>query len=303
MAIPDFQTLMLPVLRLAAQEQIKTSVAIERLSDDFMLTEQERLERLPSGRQTTMANRVHWAFTYLGKAGLIERVQRATYVATDDGRKVLESPPQRIDIRYLSTFPKFAVFRAKTEQPDGPSATDEDHTETATPEEAIEKANNLLEEALRADLLDKCRNLSPAGFERLIVDLMLAMGYGVSGTGTHVGKSGDGGVDGIITEDALGLDVVCLQAKRYAEGNNVGVNEIRAFAGTLDEAGAAKGVFVTTSKFAPSARDFNSRSKRIELIDGERLVTLMAKYGVGTRIVRKIEFKKMDSDYFDDLDG
>ena len=304
MGIPDFQTLMLPVLRLTANGPVRTSAAIDSLSDEFRLTEEERKAMLPSGRQATMANRVHWAFTYLGKAGLIERVQRATYVATLEGLKVLENPPEKIDIKFLSRFSRFDGFRAKPIQSgSGSVAESELEGETATPEEAIDKASGLLDEALRADLLDKCRNLTPAGFERLIVKLMLAMGYGIGGSGNHIGKSGDGGVDGIITEDALGLDLVCLQAKRYAEGNTVGVHEIRAFAGTLDERGAAKGVFVTTSKFSVDARDYNARSKRIELVDGERLVTLMAKYGVGIRVVQKIEIKKMDSDYFDDLEG
>lgn len=305
MPIPDFQTLMLPVLRLAAKDQIKTSVAIQILSDEFALTEEERSHLLPSGKQATIANRVHWAFTYLGKAGLIERIQRGTYVATEAGLNVLQDPPPRIDIKYLATFPKFNEFRAaETQQIEPVDGNTDLEIQAVTPEETIDAANAILDAALRAELLDKCRTLQPSAFEKLIVDLMMAMGYGVGGSGAHVGKSGDGGIDGTITEDALGLDVVYLQAKRYAEGNNIGVEKIREFAGTLDEKGATKGVFVTTSRFAPGAKQFTSRSsKRIELIDGERLAHLMVRYNVGIRTYRKIEIKRIDADYFDDLEG
>jgi restriction system protein len=304
MAIPDFQTLMLPVLRLSSKDQIKTATAIQILSDEFKLTDQERSVMLPSGKQSTIANRVHWAVTYLGKAGLIERIQRGTYVATEAGLKVLQDPPSKIDIKYLAKFPKFNEFRSAEQQREPSTSNPDTQIETGTPEEKIDEASAVLDAAVRTELLDKCRSLLPVAFEKLIVDLMLAMGYGVGGSGTHVGKTCDGGIDGTITEDALGLDVVYLQAKRYAEGNNIGVEKIREFSGTLDEKGATKGVFVTTSKFAQGAKQFTSRStKRIELIDGERLASLMVRYGVGVRTYRKVEIKKIDTDYFDDLEG
>lgn len=304
MAIPDFQTLMLPVLQLTAKGQITTTEAIQEISTLFNLTEEERSALLPSGKQTTIANRVHWAIAYLGKAGLIERIQRGIYTSTDAGRSTLLNPPARIDIKYLTNFEKFREFRvsAKAETKSGLPDTMPD--ETGTPEERIDEASALLDATLQAEILERSRKVSPAAFEKLILDLMLAMGYGVGGTGTHVGKAGDGGIDGTITEDVLGLDVVYLQAKRYAEGNNIGVEKVREFAGTLDEKGATKGVFVTTSRFASGARQFTSRSsKRIELIDGERLASLMVRYNVGTRTYRKVDIKKIDADYFDDLES
>jgi restriction system protein len=304
MAIPDFQTLMLPLLQFLAKGQMRTTEAVEALSDQFNLSEEERSVLLPSGRQATMANRVHWAISYLGKAGLIQRVQRGSYIISDTGRKLLKDPPGRIDIKFLTQFPEFQEFRSaskpeKSSPHDLPAITDAE----GTPEEKIDEAAEELDNALRAEVLEKARSLSPAAFEKLIVSLMLAMGYGTGGSGTHVGKSGDGGVDGTITEDALGLDVVYIQAKRYAEENIIGVEKIREFAGTLDEKGATKGVFVTTSRFALGAQTFSSKStKRIILIDGRQLSTLMIRYGVGTRTFRKIEIRKIDADYFDDLE-
>ena len=294
---------MLPVLRLAADKEIKTSEAIAKLSDEFKLSEEERSQLLPSGKQATMANRVHWAIAYLSKAGLLERVQRGTYIASNEGKKVLSNPPPSVDVKFLEQYPRFQGFNKST--PKVEVATDKptsDHDD-GTPEERVDEAGAELEAILKTEILERVRSLSPKAFEKLIVDLMLAMGYGAGGSGTHVGKSGDGGIDGTITEDALGLDVIYIQAKRYAEGNSVGVEKLREFAGTLDERGATKGVFVTTSAFANGARVYSSRSpKRLTLIDGEELAALMSKYGVAVRTYRKIEIKKIDTDYFDDLE-
>jgi restriction system protein len=297
MPVPDFQTLMLPALKLAAKNEIRISDAVELLSEEFELTEAEREALLPSGKQARMANRVHWAFTYLAKGGLVERVARGTYAVSELGRTVLRSPPARIDIKFLSKFPKFEDFRNKSKEAEPESAEDNSSPTRGTPEERVDEAAAELELTLRSELLDRIRALTPTGFEKLIVGLMLSMGYGSGGAGAHIGKSGDGGIDGTITEDALGLDVIYLQAKRYADGNNVGVEKIREFAGTLDERGATKGVFVTTSKYANGARTYSSRSpKRLTLIDGEELTALMV------RTIRKMEIRKIDTDYFDDLE-
>lgn len=305
MTIPDFQTLMLPLLKLLEKGQLRTTEAIDTLSDQFQLTEEERTALLPSGKQATMANRVHWAISYLGKAGLIKRVQRGSYVISDAGRGLLKHPPPRIDIKFLMKYPDFQEFRSAAKQEDTTAANSVvNEANEGTPEERIDEAAAELDNALRADVLEKAKSLTPTAFEKLIIDLMLAMGYGASGSGTHVGRSGDGGVDGTITEDALGLDVVYIQAKRYAEDNTIGVEKLREFAGTLDEKGATKGVFVTTSRFAAGAQAYSSKStKRIVLIDGRQLSILMIRYGIGTRTFRKVEIKKVDTDYFDDLES
>jgi restriction system protein len=304
MAIPDFQTLMLPVLRVSAQGEIRVAEAVGRLSDEFNLTPDERAELLPSGRKAKMANRVTWAVTYLVKAGLAERPRRGFFGITDKGRTVLANPPARIDIAFLSQFEGFEEFRAR--------ATDDETTEVeptvslaaGTPEERVEAAFEDLNSALRTELLERILAMAPAAFEKLIVDLMLGMGYGGGGSGQHVGRTADGGVDGVINEDVLGLDIIYLQAKRNAPGNGIGVEKIREFAGVLDERGATKGVFVTTSHFAQPAKSYAERShKRLVLIDGQELTRLLIKYGVAVRIYRTLELKKLDTDYFDDLDS
>lgn len=303
MAIPDYQTLMLPVLKLACEREQTSKACVETISDQFSLSPEEREELLPSGKQTIIANRVHWAVTYLAKAGLIDRPKRGVFTATDRGRTVIKDNPEKIDNKFLEQFQEFLDFRDKSKED---VKSKEDHRSsmnlsgmTATPEEQIEIALREMNSALRDELLDKIVKSAPVFFEKLIIDLMMAMGYGASGSGQHLGKTNDGGVDGIINEDPLGLDVVFLQAKRYAPGNNIGVEKIREFAGSLDERGAVKGVFVTTSSFAQGARLYAERSpKRLILIDGEELTRLLVHYGVGVRTFRAVEMKKLDLDYF-----
>lgn len=300
MAIPDFQTLMLPVLRLAAEGEIRVGEAVERLSDRFNLTADERVELLPSGRQAKMTNRVHWAVTYLVKAGLVERPRRGYFAITPKGKSLLSSPPERIDIAFLSKFDGFDEFRTKAKEDHPTEVGPTQDFAARTPEERVEAAVEELNAALREELLERIRVMHPTAFEKLIVDLMLAMGYGASGSGERLGRTGDGGIDGVINEDVLGLDIIYLQAKRYAAGNSVGVEKIREFAGALDERGATKGVFVTTSHFASAAIQYAQRSpKRLILIDGEYLTRLLVKYGVAVRSYRNIELKKVDTDYFD----
>jgi restriction system protein len=304
MPIPDFQTLMLPILKLATEGEQSNKDCIKIISDQFSLSPEEREELLPSGKQTIIANRVLWAVTYMVKAGLIERPKRGTFTATDRGQSVIKKNPERIDSKFLEQSPEFREFQNKSKDhlkykevasSDKVGSSDA----IATPEEQIEIASKEMTSALRDELLDRIIKANPTFFEKLIIDLMMAMGYGTSGSGQHLGKTNDGGIDGIINEDPLGLDVVFLQAKRYAPGNNIGVEKIREFAGSLDERGAVKGVFVTTSSFAQGARLYAERShKRLILIDGEELTRLLVRYGVGVRTFRTVELRKIDLDYF-----
>lgn len=309
MAIPDFQTLMLPLLRLAARGEIKTADACEKLADEFHLTDEEREQLLPSGRQRVMVNRVSWAKVHLAKAGLLENPQRGLSRITERGKQVLKNNPPRITVRYLTNFPEYEVFRgirSRSASHETPSLFPEDATpeadNTATPDEAIRAAHAELENALGQELLTRILDKSPAFFERLVVQLLVAMGYGgsLAEAGRALGKSGDHGVDGVIQQDALGLDRIYVQAKRYADGNTVGSPAIRDFFGSLDRYKAAKGLFVTTSAFTKDARDTAaSLSKRIVLIDGEQLVRLMIRYGVGCRVEDTLYLKKIDEDFFE----
>ncbi len=307
MAIPDYETLMLPLLRLAEQGEIKNTDTYEKLADEFHLSNEEREQLLPSGRQTVVANRVGWARTYLTKAGLLERSRRGQYRITERGKTAIEQNPSRIDNRYLKQFPEFQEFqsgRAQSGLHETPSSfpkTSESGTVT-TPDEAIRAAHAELENALAQELLSRILEQTPAFFERLVVQLLVAMGFGgsVEGAGRALGKSGDGGVDGVIDQDALGLDRIYVQAKRYVDGNTVGASAIRDFFGSLDRFKAAKGLFVTTSNFTKDARDTAaSLSKRIVLIDGEQLVRLMIRYGVGCRVEDILYLKKIDEDFFE----
>ena len=304
MPIPDYQTLMLPVLQLAARGELTNKVCVESIADQLSLLPEEREQLLPSGKQTIIANRVHWAITYMTKAGLIERPKRGTLITTDQGRAILSKNLQRIDNRFLEQFQGFQEFQGRSKEKGKAQALNQlaqsNISETvATPEEQIEIAAQEMHSALRDELLTRIVTADPTFFEKVIIDLMLAMGYGASGSGQHLGKTNDGGIDGIINEDPLGLDVVFLQAKRYAPGNNIGVEKIREFAGSLDEKGAVKGVFVTTSSFAQGARNYAERSpKRLILIDGEELTRLLVRYGVAVRTFRTVELKKIDLDYF-----
>ncbi len=306
MTIPDFQTLMLPVLRSSAMGEVRISDVVQSLADQFELTEEERSELLPSGKQTTFANRVHWAKSYLGKAGLVELTRRGHFHITNRGREILANPPARIDIRYLEQFPEFVQFRETSNSTD--SAGNTTRTVEAvqasgmTPDEIIRKAQTELDEELSLDLLNRVTAAPPDFFERLVVQLLLAMGYGgsTSEAGRALGRSGDGGVDGVIDQDSLGLDRIYVQAKRYADGNNIGPGAIRDFFGSLDRFKANKGLFVTTSGFSSSARDTAELlSKRIVLIDGRQLAKLMIRFNVGCRVEETIQLKKLDEEFFE----
>jgi restriction system protein len=309
MTIPDYQTLMRPVLEFAAEDEASVQACIAALADKLALTEDERGELLPSGRQTVFANRVHWAKTYLSQAGVLEITRRGYFRATPRGLEFLAGHPDRVDNELLMQFPEFLAFRkrsrSRTDRPEHVAdvyALD-DLVPSATPEERIEAAYGEITNELRAALLDRVTKGTPLFFEKVVVDLLTSMGYGGSrpDAGRRVGKTADGGIDGVINEDPLGLDIVYLQAKRYAPGNTVGVDKVREFAGSLVERGAAKGVFVTTSQFASAATTYAERiPQRLILIDGEELTRLMVQYGVGVRVERRIEFCKLDLDYFEE---
>lgn len=309
MAIPDFQSFMLPVLRLAGQGAIRTTEAITRLSEEFSLSEEERREMLASGRQTRVANRVYWSFVHLTKAELLKREARGFYTITTAGQRVLQEAPTRIDLNFLlARSEKFRQFRtSSTTGADAGSAGAAivhpvENTERETPEELIDVAFKELNATLQSDLHERVLAMPPGDFERLIVSLMLGLGYGAGGLGKRTGDSGDGAIDGIITEDVLELDVIYLQAKRYTQDSSVGPDKIREFAGAMDAHGITKGVFVTTSRYTKAALEYAERShKRLKLIDGNELTRLMVKHGIGARSYRHIELKRIDEDFFDGL--
>ena len=296
---------MLPVLVAFAQGEARIGAIVDVLAGKLGLTPEERAQLLPSGKQTIFSNRVHWAKSYLHKAGLVESTRRAHFKITPRGRQVLDSRPDRIDNTLLSQFEEFQQFKerstkgANDEQP--PIATAFE-SQTATPDEVMRVAHRQVEETLAQELLDRIQRAPPDFFERLIVNLLLKMGFGgsVADAGRALGRSGDDGIDGVVDQDVLGLDRIYIQAKRYATGNNIGPGAIRDFFGSLDRHKAAKGLFVTTSAFSSSARETAEfLSKRIVLIDGEQLTKLMIRHDVGCRVEDTLAIKKIDEDFFE----
>lgn len=305
MPIPDYQTLMLPVLKIAEDRQEhRIREVIEQLGHEFGLSEQDRQQLLPSGKQAMFDNRVHWAKTYLAQARLVEATRRGYFRITDRGREVLSQAPSRIDNEFLSRFSEFVQFRERDREPNAElttAAAVPERAEVQTPDELLRSTVKQIEAALRKDLLDRVLSAPPAFFENVIVTMLLAMGYGGSrqDAGQVVGRSGDGGIDGVIDQDALGLDRVYVQAKRYGSENAVGAPEIMAFCGSLGARKANKGVFVTTSYFTQPAKAFaDSHPYRIVLIDGELLAALMIRHNVGVRVDEILYLKKVDEDFF-----
>jgi restriction system protein len=302
MAIPNYQTLMLPLLKLAADGQDhKKQDAVTALSDLFQLTEEERSVMLPSGGSAVMSNRIGWANTYLKKAGLLESPRRGYFRITPVGLEVLATNPGSIDNTTLDRFESFREFRAlkkaKPEDPGSPLEFDSNYT----PEDALSSAYKQLRASIEDEVLSAIRSNSPGFFERAVVDLLVRMGYGGNrqDAARAMGKSGDEGIDGIINEDKLGLDVIYIQAKRW-EGT-VGRPEIQKFAGALQGKRSKKGIFITTSSFTKEALDYVTMiESRIILIDGDRLAKLMVDHDVGVATAGSYEIKRIDSDYFDE---
>lgn len=300
MAIPDFQTIMLPLLKfVSAAEERSLRESINFLSDEFNLSEQERKEMLPSGKQRIFDNRVAWAVTYIRKACLIETIKRGYFYITDRGREVLEQNPERIDNNFLSQFPEFVEFRKPKKKPPTDPLVVDPIPDDKNPEEILESAFQELQDSLTDELLSTIKTCSPEFFERLVVDVLIKMGYGGSRkeAGQAMGKTGDGGIDGIIKEDKLGLDIIYIQAKRW-EGV-VGRPEVQKFAGALQGQRARKGIFITTSNFTKDALSYvENIDTKIILIDGQRLAELMIDHNVGANTTATYEVKKIDSDYF-----
>lgn len=298
MAIPDFQSIMLPLLKLTVDgKEYSSKDTAEALAKQFQLSDDENKELLPSGRQGTFANRVGWARTYLKKALLLNSPKRGVIQITPRGIEIIKQNPPSINIAFLEQFPEFNVFKyeAKDKQPLAIDPT----PSIQTPEEALDTSYQKLRKALAEDLLNTLKACSPNFFEGLVVDVLVKMGYGGTrqDAGKAVGKSGDGGIDGIIKEDRLGLDIIYVQAKRW-EGT-VGRPEVQKFAGALMGHSARKGVFITTSNFTKEALDYVSTiDRKIILLDGETLANLMIDYNVGVSPVAAYEIKRVDLDYF-----
>jgi restriction system protein len=299
MAIPDYQTVMLPLLKfLADGGEHSLREAIDALADEFSLTEAERTEMLASGQQAIFNNRVGWARTYLKKAGLLESTRRSFFRITGRGKKVLAGAPSRINVNFLEQFEEFVQFRNIRREKSHSEEAVADATDQ-TPEESLESAYQKLREGLASEILQITKSCSPAFFEQLAVDLLVKMGYGGSRreAGQALGKSGDGGIDGIIKEDKLGLDIIYIQAKRW--DGSVGRPEVQKFAGALQGQRAKIGIFITTSAFTKDATDYAAFiDSKIILIDGARLAEFMIDHGVGVATQATYEIKRIDSDYF-----
>jgi len=301
MAIPDFHSLMLPLLRFADDgSEHSLSEAREALAVELGVSEEERRELLPSGRQAIFDNRVSWAKVYLQQASLLHSSRRAHFRVTERGKKVLAQKPEKIDIKFLERFPEFIEFRtsAQKDKTPGTDSTALGRNRT-TPEETLESAHLQIRSDLGTELLQRLKAVTPVFFERLVVELLVKMGYGGSRSeaGRAIGKCGDEGIDGTINEDRLGLDIIYLQAKRW-EGT-VGRPEIQKFVGALHGKRARKGVFLTTGSFSGEARDYVTHiDPKVVLIDGREMAELMIDFGLAVTTVATYEVKRVDSDYF-----
>jgi restriction system protein len=301
MAIPDYQSIMLPLLELISdnKEWVFRNV-VEELSKKYSLTETERKELLPSGQQPIFDNRVGWARTYMKKAGLIESPKRGVLKISNKGLQVLQSKPDRINVKFLQKFPEFVEFQT-LKRDENETVIETDNDVDQTPEESLDISYQKIRKALALELLNKVMGLTPSFFEKLVVELLVNMGYGgsIKDAGKAIGKSGDEGIDGTIKEDKLGLDVIYIQAKRWQLGNVVGRPELQKFVGALAGQGAKKGIFITTSSFTKEALEYSPKNEtKIVLIDGERLAQLMIDYDLGVSLVNKYEIKRIDNDYF-----
>jgi restriction system protein len=304
MAIPDYQSVMLPLLRLAEDGQEHSArEAVEKLADHFGLSEDERKELLPSGAQATFDNRVGWARTYMKKAELLESPRRGYFKITHRGMQILKQNPDTINNKLLEQYPEYRAFRARSGTKRITSAAAESEVPEQTPLEVIEDAYDTIRTQLAGELLEQIMRSSPQFFERLVVDLLVRMGYGGSrrDAGEAVGRrSSDEGIDGIIKEDRLGLEAIYLQAKRWKD--TVGRPEIQRFVGALHGQNARKGVFITTSSFSKEASQYvDALVDKVVLVDGEALTHLMIEHGVGVSLDRAYEVKRLDSDYFNEV--
>jgi restriction system protein len=306
MPIPDYQSIMLPLLQFVADgEERRSRDSVAALAQHFNLTQAEIDTLLPSGQDYLFGNRLGWARTYLKKAGLIEYPSRGKFRITDEGRAVLKEMPAKIDVALLKRYPKFFDFWNGTPVEGtvaNPVVATESQAVEETPEELIASAHEKLRKQIQSELLSKVMSCSPAYFERLVVRLLTVMGYGgsLADAGSALGRTGDGGIDGEIKEDKLGLDRIYIQAKRWAS-NNVGSPEVRDFIGALAGKRARKGVLITTSKFSKDAIACASGlEKNVILVDGDRLSELMFEYGLGVTTESTYHVKRIENDFFDE---
>lgn len=298
--IPNYQTLMKPVLYLAAKGEIRMADVVRILEQEFGLSEAEKSELLPSGKQTKFANRVHWARSYLKQAGLLESPRRGIIVTSAAGNEVISLNPERVDAKYLEKFPSFLKFKNRSSSDESDAVRGEPQVE-ATPDEMIRSAHAAFQSSLAVELLDRIQTISPAFFELMIVQLLLKMGYGHDGdSGRVLGASGDDGVDGVINLDPLGVDQVYVQAKRYKTENVVGSAAIRDFYGALGLKDVSKGIFVTTSSFSKKASETAAKlGARIVLIDGPKLAKLLQTYEIGCRVSDVYVVSRIDEGFFE----
>jgi restriction system protein len=300
MAIPDFQTIMLPLIKFAGdQQEHSIQETIENLAETFKLSEEERKYLLPSGKDRIFNNRVRWAILYLKKANLIETTKRAHFKITQRGEDVLNQNPKKINVKFLEQYSEFIEFRDKSKLEKETSTGVIEEISQQTPEESLEYGYQKMRRDLAVELLNQVKNCSSDFFERLVVELLVRIGYGGSlkNAGKAIGRTGDGGIDGIINEDLLGLDVIYIQAKNWEQV--VGRPEIQKFVGALVGKRAKKGVFITTSSFSKNAIEYVTRiESKVVLIDGEQLAQLMIDHDIGVSKDRVYQIKKLDSDYF-----
>jgi restriction system protein len=304
MAVPDYETFMLPLLRaLGDGGEHHVRDLRDQLAAEFKLSDADRAEALPSGKQSVFDNRVGWAKTYMDKAGLVATVKRGVYRIMDAGRAVLAERPPRIDKKYLERFEAFRGFIAlQRNHDDESSQADAVSVATATPEEQLDAAYTRIRQKTEAEVLAAVLSASPEFFEKLVVELLVAMGYGGTraDAGKALGKSGDGGIDGVINEDRLGFDAIYVQAKRWTD-NTVGRPVVQSFAGSLLAKKGRKGVFITTSSFSRDAHEYVKEieaNAKIVLIDGAALARHMVEFGIGVTTERTLTVKRLDSDYF-----
>jgi restriction system protein len=292
---------MLPLLEFIADgKEYKMRNVTDELAIKFGVTEEEQKELLPSGVAPVFYNRTAWAKTYLKKAGLIDSPKQGIVIISKRGIEVLKKKPSSINVKFLKQFSEFVAFQTVKREDESETETSEEQS-IQTPEELLEMAYQKIRKSLASELISKVVELSPAFFERLVVELLVKMGYGgsIKDAGKAMGKSGDEGIDGTIKEDKLGLDIIYIQAKRWKPGNVVGRPEIQKFVGALAGQGAKKGIFITTSNFTKEALDYTPRNEtKIVLIDGEQLAQLMIDYNLGCTSQQTYEVKKLDSDYF-----
>lgn len=298
MPIPDFQSFFKPLLEIAADGKEHTmKEARQMIAANMKLTEADLKEMLPSGTQSKFDNRVAWAKSFLVQAKVLSSPAKGIFLITDRGRDLLKQGHQKINVKILNQYPEFKEFHAPRNKATVDSQSEPSSVET--PEEVLQKAYENIRSELASEMLDRIKQNSPQFFERLVVDVMLALGYGgsISDAGKSIGQTGDEGIDGIIKEDRLGLDVIYLQAKRW-EGT-VGRPEVQKFVGALHGKRARKGVFITTGKFSDEAKHYVINiDPKVILMDGKMLADLMIDYGLGTNITAKYEIRKIDSDYF-----